>query len=82
MQEHEVLAAIFFIAVSLALMGLFSFLERRFKKRNTRTAPLRILVALFPHYFAGSINPKDSINLFTSAGSGTSAGNMDMTAKQ
>jgi len=32
MNEHEVLAATFFVAVSLALMGLFALLERRFKR--------------------------------------------------
>jgi hypothetical protein len=32
MQEHEALAAIFFIAVSLALIALFVFLERRFRR--------------------------------------------------
>jgi ABC-type amino acid transport system permease subunit len=33
MHENEALAAILFIAVSLALMGLFDLLERRFKRR-------------------------------------------------
>ena len=32
MNEHEVLAATVFVAASLALMGLFSLLERRLKR--------------------------------------------------
>jgi hypothetical protein len=35
MAEHEVLAAVIFVAVSLALIAFFTALERRYKEQLT-----------------------------------------------
>jgi hypothetical protein len=35
MSQHEILAAAIFIALSFALIGIFSLLERQYKKQLT-----------------------------------------------
>jgi ABC-type amino acid transport system permease subunit len=36
LQEHEALAAIIFVALSIALTGLFAWLERSFFRKKSR----------------------------------------------